>query len=347
MLMCDLMTVIEASMLALLIMTCIYATITDLKNGIIKNEAILTSLIFAIILNVIYYLFCAAEYFTAYCLNVIVMSFISIAFYMLHIWAAGDSKLLILTIALIPARIYYVGNSVTATAAIIIIVFSIAYIYTILESIHIGIKEKSLFAISGIKADVVGMVKQYIQCTCIVTIFDSMFGFSLPSFYAQNIAFVMILNMIIVFLSYNIKFITKWWHFLILIALVLFIDFRLRDASTNINLKLYILVGIVLILRIFAEKYNYKTIRTADVKKGMVMAYSTIMNFLPSKVKGLPTSTTEDIRTRITEEEAESIRRWENSKYGKSEIVIVRKIPFAIFISVGTISYVIVRLLLL
>ena len=49
----------------------------------------------------------------------------------------------------------------------------------------------------------------------------------------------------------------------------------------------------------------------------------------------------------ITEEQAESIRRWETSKYGQKEITIVRKIPFAIFISFGTIVYVIMRLILI
>ena len=68
---------------------------------------------------------------------------------------------------------------------------------------------------------------------------------------------------------------------------------------------------------------------------------------MPSNIKGLPKEkNTEDIRSRITEEEAESIKRWEFSKYGQSEIVIVRKIPFAIFISIGSIVYIFSRMLM-
>ncbi|MCD8216029.1 MAG: hypothetical protein LUC97_10385 [Clostridiales bacterium] len=77
------------------------------------------------------------------------------------------------------------------------------------------------------------------------------------------------------------------------------------------------------------------------------MAYSTIVSFLPSSVKELlKTKGTEDIRSKITEEEAESIKRWENSKYGQHEIIIVRKIPFAIFISIGTVIYTFARMLI-
>ena len=48
----------------------------------------------------------------------------------------------------------------------------------------------------------------------------------------------------------------------------------------------------------------------------------------------------------ITEEEAESIRRWETSRYGQPEIVIVRKIPFAVFISIGAVLYTFARMLI-
>ncbi len=65
----------------------------------------------------------------------------------------------------------------------------------------------------------------------------------------------------------------------------------------------------------------------------------TALSFLPSRVQGLPTDSTEDLRSRLTPEQAESIRRWEKSKFGKPYIVIVRKIPFAVFIGIGTAAF--------
>ena len=68
-----------------------------------------------------------------------------------------------------------------------------------------------------------------------------------------------------------------------------------------------------------------------------------IMQFTRSRVKGLPEETSEDMKSGITEEQAEAIRRWKDSKYGKETIIIVRKIPFAIFIFLGTVVFLTVR----
>ena len=115
-------------MLSVLFFTCAYVTVTDLKNSIIQNKVILTSGIVAIILNAIYFSFFASDFIIAYFVNVGIMTFISIAFYAIHIWAAGDSKLLILTIMLIPTRLYYEGNIVSATVVVIIMIFSLKQI---------------------------------------------------------------------------------------------------------------------------------------------------------------------------------------------------------------------------
>lgn len=343
----NLMTLIESLMLAVLFFTCTYVTVTDLKNGIIQNKVVFSAAIVAIVLNVVYFVFFAEEFFIAYLINVGVMSFVSITFYALHIWAAGDSKLLILTIMLIPTRLYYEGNMVSATVVIIIMIFSFAYIYTVGESIYIGIKEKNLFKIQKFRADIVSMIKQYIKCTCLVLLFDTFFEFFFPEFYSVNLELIMILNMIIVFLSYNIKFLDRWVWLIVLAVPTVALHIGIYGISSDFDYKIYILVGIVLVLRIFSEKYNYKTVPTSSVKKGMVMSYATILYFSKSRIKGLPDCTTEDIRSRITEEEAESIRRWEGSKYGQKEITIVRKIPFAIFISFGTVFYVVMRMFLI
>jgi hypothetical protein len=86
------------------------------------------------------------------------------------------------------------------------------------------------------------------------------------------------------------------------------------------------------------EKYNYQSIPTAEVRSGQILSAATVLSFAPSQVKGLPTNCSEDIESKLTEEEAASVRRWEKSKYGRDSVVIVRKIPFAIFLGIGTVA---------
>ena len=100
-------------------------------------------------------------------------------------------------------------------------------------------------------------------------------------------------------------------------------------------------------VRLISEKYNYKTIPTSEVRKGNILSAATVMSFKPSRVQGLPTGMTEDLRSRITAEEAESIHRWKNSSLGKPFVVIVRKIPFATFISIGTIIFLLIEVIML
>jgi hypothetical protein len=91
--------------------------------------------------------------------------------------------------------------------------------------------------------------------------------------------------------------------------------------------------------------YNYQLICTADVSKGMVLAMETILLFQTSRVHSLPNDPSEDLTARITEEEAQAVRRWEKSATGKSKIWIVRKVPFAIMIYIGFVGWIGLRLL--
>ena len=49
-----------------------------------------------------------------YITNLIVMSILAIALYVVHFWAAGDSKLLMVLIFLFPARFYDFGKQMIA-----------------------------------------------------------------------------------------------------------------------------------------------------------------------------------------------------------------------------------------
>lgn len=342
----NMMTILESAMIATMFLICIFSSITDLKNGIVKNKNMLIGFIFAILFNVFYYVFFAKEYFLAFVLNFAVMTFLSITFYATHIWAAGDSKLLIIVISLIPARLYFSGNNVAASVNILIIIFSLAFIYYVGESIYLSIKEKEHISFKSFRIDVKKMVLQYIKCTCVVTIVTFVFSNFLQNFYAANIELFMVVNMLIVFSICNISILDKWFILTPLVVATVFILILQNINLETLNLKIYIVVAIVVVLRIIAERHNYRIINTNDTKPGMVLSYSTIVQFMPSRIKGLPTNTTEDIRSRITTEEANSIIRWKDSKYGKSSIVIVRKIPFAIFITVGSMIFVIARMVL-
>ena len=68
---------------------------------------------------------------------------------------------------------------------------------------------------------------------------------------------------------------------------------------------------------------------------GAGLSAGTVLQFLPSRIQNLPRNTAEDMSARLSAAEAEAVRRWGNSKQGKADVVIVRKIPFAPLIALG------------
>ena len=102
----------------------------------------------------------------------------------------------------------------------------------------------------------------------------------------------------------------------------------------------YAIVLLAMLMRILISEYNYEEVDTCNIKKGMILSVSDTMLFVNSKIKGLPMLSTEDLRSRLTDEEANSVVKWGKSKIGKKTVKIVRKTPFAIFISLGVIIFV-------
>ena len=113
----------------------------------------------------------------------------------------------------------------------------------------------------------------------------------------------------------------------------------LRTFPLGTSVLPYLFVLAVVLVKLLLTGQNYQTIPTAQVQKGMILSTATTVLFLQSRVKGLPKVSTEDLRSRLTQQEAESVRRWEHSATGKPQVMIVRKIPFAIFIFLGFVSY--------
>jgi hypothetical protein len=340
------MTLIESALITILLCLCTVTTITDFRSGLIANKHLLMAAGPALVLNFLYYYFYTAIFLKAFVLNLIVIFLITILFYAFNIWSAGDSKLLLLVIFCLPGRIFYEGQQALApTLQIVILIFSIAFLYLIVESIVLGIKRRDLFKIRFGQLNMRVFVKQYLKCTIYTFLINSIF--ILPyfaDFYQKNTTLIMILNLLVILTVLNVEFFSNL-YLLIVSCLVVFSITFWQDVSIfgSGQPGIYLLALGIILLRMIAEKYNYQVIPLANLKKGMVLAWSSITFLKPSRVKGLPESTTEDIRSRLTQEEVESIKRWGDSKYGKDEIVIVTKIPFAIFITLGTIAYMAMR----
>ncbi len=341
------MAIIEALLLTTLLFSCGYASYFDLKKGIIPNKLILIAIVPVIIMDAVYYAVYAKEYFTLFIINFAVLCFLSIMMYALNLWAAGDSKLLFLIVLAIPGRLYHVNieNQIAPAIFIIVLTFSIAFIYVVAESIVLAIKSKEKISLNITTKQLVSFLKQYYCCFVYIMFINYTLSNLFPDFVSKNSSLITFCNLFFAIIIYRFKFFFRKAAVITvsILAVASVAVFYIRNPKSEPNIIVYVYLAILILIRFFAEKYNYKTINTGDVKPGMIMSYATVMMFAPSKIKGLPLDTTEDMRSRITAEEAESIIRWKDSKYGSDTVTIVRKIPFAIFMSIGSILYLILR----
>lgn len=123
----------------------------------------------------------------------------------------------------------------------------------------------------------------------------------------------------------------------IVIDVVLAIFFKVSLLPRNP--EAYLLTAVLVFCQITIRTNLYKTIPTEDIQKGMILSMASSISMQGSRIRGLPGISSEDLRDRLSELQAQSIRRWGKSSKGLDNLMIVRKIPFAVFILMGYMTY--------
>ena len=329
------MIFIKSFLISLLIAEGILCTVTDMRQGKIPNKAILIGVVCSVVGNILYYLFSKEALLRDYLVNLLATAIVSFVMYWFHIWAAGDVKFFILLFSLIPSEFYY-NKAPLPVVAMFVALFSCAFIYVCFEGIIFMLKHEKVVAKGNARFSFVGIL----LCTAFIISCHSIFQLIFSKLYIAYLPVFLFLNIILI-LVYNTFNLQKnkaimWGCILISIFSVIT---SIIDKEYKFELHSVVCTCIVVLFRYIADQFNYKEIPTCDVKEGMVLSYATVILMSNSRVKGLPQSTTEDMASRLTKDEAESIRRWESSKYGKKQIVILRKLPFACFIFLGVFIY--------
>lgn len=339
------MYISEASLLIVLLATCLYCSFTDIKDGIIKNKVLLASGLLCCLLNFIYYFFFGREYFRTFLIDFVVLVALSIIMYAFNLWAAGDSKLLFLIVFAIPARYYDSNMGIAPAFFVIIFTFSISFIYVVGESIILRIKKRDSIRVPA-GSNAVHFLRDYVYISAYIIGVNYLLSYFFPQFVSQNSSLISMLGMFIAIVIYKHPFFfrTPVIFFVASFSVLVFILYGLRYGFYLPNFRVYFYVAAVLFLRSISEQYNYKVIPTESVAPGMILSFVSVAAMNNSRVQGLPKNTTEDMRSRLTSEEVGSILRWKDTKYGLAELVIVRKIPFAVFMMLGVLTFLTIRL---
>ena len=234
------------------------------------------------------------------------------------------------------------GHMIFPSMLMFMIIFIEAYIYLILESLWYRFRRNK----KGVELKKNSVSAEQIWNICFSVLFLSLIytglGVWLSEYFQDNRVFFTLIGVLAASKLMELQIKGKKCITVLMLLVYGWISVRFYQGVDARQLSLTVILVVVTHFSLrFAEKYNYEWICTRDVKEGMILSYFAVQQFYGSRVKGLPQTTDETTKSRITEEEAQAILRWEKSKYGQEQIMVVRYIPFAVFILIGIVTYMI------
>ena len=316
------------------------AAFSDMKHNKIKNNLVFPLFLISVVLNIIQYFIYNQLELLSFAMNTGIVCTISLLLYFLKVWAGGDSKLLIVITLLYPISCYWtIHNSSIPLVYMVGIMFSIGFVYLLVESLFFFIQEKNTLALKDTGKIFLTSLFRYLITLIYISTFSHIYLRFIQSIIEiPQIIYCIICIIMIILLHYFKIFYSKP-----LIILSLCADIIMTILARNITLNhfwpTYLVVLVFMLMRSFVNRYNYQEIPTQEIRQGMILSRASSMLFRNSRVKGLPGLSDETLKSRLTQTEVDAILRWQKSVHGKDTIIIMRKVPFAVFIFFGMIFY--------
>ena len=335
------MLIIDYIRIAVLLLLCVYCSITDIKDGIVKNTILLSAGGIGVLLYIIQVVAFGIDDPWIVFISILINAFISLLLYLFHVWAAGDCKMLLAVFILIPPSLSL--HSRTPYISLILIpafAFLFSFFFLIVDSIRAMVKQKHIVKKDKLIGTLKVLLIRYISTMSVVLLADKLLFIFFKDLVNRYWVMIIVINICLVIIVNSIRLFQKAYVFLPIIAVDIVLMILYGESPVRYLIS-FALVLLIMMIRIIISEYNYQMINTSEVEEGMILSTETTMLFLNSKVKGLPPISKEDLRSRLSKEEADSVKRWEKSKYGLRQVKTVRKIPFIIFISIGTLCYIV------
>ncbi|MCB8818323.1 hypothetical protein [Desulfosporosinus shakirovi] len=319
---------------------------TDMSRGKIYNKHLLKFFPIIMVIDIANVVITKQDHKTVllFIVNFLIGTVIAILLYYWRAWAGGDAKLFSLVLLIVPNEIYpESANNIFPGFWLLVSVFSIGFLYILTETVYLLFKDLRQGRFQAYKNPFPKgnmVIPRYIFSFMLVLLESRLLVRIFPSqFLISNLwitYFVSILTILAI-----LKFIKSTRTYIILAILSFGVLFIFEGNAPWLNYKQ--LVGTVLtataivFMRSVGNFYNYKEIPTSQVSAGNILAFDTVLMFQRSKISGLPQFTDETTKSRLSIDEVQSIKRWETSKFGFDKIRIVRHIPFAPFIFLGSV----------
>ena len=321
------------------------ASMTDVSSGKIYNRHLLKFLLIILLVDIAHVVIAKQDFKTVllFFTNFLLGTVIAILLYNWGLWAAGDAKLFSLVLLIIPRAIYPDGaNNIFPGFWLLVSVFSLGFLFVLSETIYFLLKDLRQGRFQAFKRQFPKgkeIVPKYIFAFMLTLVVNRFLTSQFPTeFLVSNLWLTYFVSiMTVLFVLKHIKG-ARVYIFLAILGGCLLLAFQGNTPWLNYKqLAGTILTAIAIVfIRSVGSLYNYKEIPTNQVSVGNILSFDTVLSFQRSKVNGLPCFTDETTKSRLSNDEVQSIKRWQTSKYGSDKIRIVRHLPFAPYIFLGS-----------
>lgn len=333
------MIILEIISLSLITILCYVCTKSDLRFGMIYNRTLATFLLPTLVIDSVYYGFFARDLSTAYLINAAIVSVVSLCLFYSHSFAGGDCKMMIVIALLFPARFYWDVNDSNITL-IFVIAFAIlaGYCYLLGNALWSIWSKKVEFTMGYVKDYFLNFVKSYVVVMIYISLLNQIVSVAYNQGLHINVWIIRGICLVVAWYIGKNSMFKKWIVFIPTTCLVIIISFLTDTSPISLELENYIMVLVLMMCQMTIRTSIYENKKVEQLKKGMILTTFSSMLMQNSITKGLPGISTEDLKSRLSEEEIESIKIWAKATRTES-VMIVKKIPFAIFISIGVMIY--------
>lgn len=331
------MEFIQAFLITLIMCSGVYCVHKDIQSNIIPNKIIGITILLALSAQLLLGIFTASFSWQTWIVNSLLTCALAISMFFVDIWAPGDAKLFMALYLCVPANL--IDDALFASVVTpYIFIFLLAMIWILFDTIFQSFKHKRKIAKhTELKEIAIQYCKVFVEATA----FRATLFFFMPDFVIENELFCSTLMIVYSYICMSSRWMNGWSFFGVHLAVILvFWFFGIYSPSFG-NWTSYIFVSGVLLFQRWASLYNYQEIETTAVKTGMILSSSTVLQFSASRINGLPLDASERLQSKLTKEQAESVKRWGKSAHGTPTILIVRKIPFALFIVIGFLTWIV------
>ena len=338
--------IIDIIRLGLLITLLFYSSYTDFKKNIIENTKLTIYALAGAILLVVNFIL-HPSVMGLFFLNEIIIIILSIGLYAGGIWAAGDSKLMIVVGLLIPDYFLITPDHLNYSFMIPIYAFAISFVYLLIDTGICIVRSKGIVNIKRIKGKITASWKGLIINCIYIMLIIKLQQFFLEKYGVSLGLIQLLINICLLAVIASIPVLRKMF----VVIPVLFFSLAFSAVSgiwlfSWTRLMYYFVVAGFMVVQVLIGEYNYRAIPANQVERGMVLSTISSMMMSVSPMEGLPGISNESLKSRLSEDEAAAVRKWGMTKNGVTDVLVVKKIPFAIFISAGTLLFLLGRVVI-